>query len=347
MRSFFSIRIKILGFIACGFMAAALGVVLLAHTRLQAIVDHSQRIVYEEKIGTIVRLLQDKVDRLHRTGRIEAYEDAFKASILRKLRHTYYKGENLRIYPFIIDSRGVCVMHPVFKQGDDRFSGRDYVQKMLAVQNGDFDYEYEQGVKKWCVIKSFQEWGWIVGYTVPLDIKYADVRALRNMLVGVIFGTIGIVLILLFAVVAQMLRPIIRLTDASKAMAAGDLHQEVEIESRDELGVLANSFVRMRDAIREQIAQLNSEITERKKAEEALKRHQDHLEELVKERTAALSEAKEQAEAANQAKSIFLANMSHELRTPLNAILGFAQLISLSRSIPMEHKEHLKQINSS
>ncbi|CAN7702972.1 ATP-binding protein [Pseudoduganella sp. LjRoot289] len=89
------------------------------------------------------------------------------------------------------------------------------------------------------------------------------------------------------------------------------------------------------------------DITERKAAEDELRRHRAHLEELVRERTAELSIALSRAESANRAKSVFLSNMSHELRTPLNAVIGYSQLLQNDPAAGSAQKEQLAMINRS
>lgn len=164
-------------------------------------------------------------------------------------------------------------------------------------------------------------WTLIVQQYAPLALATANRLSLVALLGGT--GTLILALLASHRIAQQFTQPIQSLTQTASAMAAGELERQAPRSGAREFQTLAQAFNSMTAQLRQSIAT---------------------LEQRVLERTQALAMAKEQADAASQAKSEFLANMSHELRTPLNGVLGYAQILSRSKTMTPKERDGVNVI---
>ncbi|MBW4610710.1 MAG: response regulator [Hassallia sp. WJT32-NPBG1] len=177
------------------------------------------------------------------------------------------------------------------------------------------------------------EWGldWLVVVAVPESDFMAQINANTRSTILLCLGALVLASLLGVYTSRWITQPILRLSKASEAIASGELDQKVQESAVDELGILAESFNRMAQQLREYFT--------------ILEKNNQELEIRVEERTAELKEAKIKADTANYAKSEFLANMSHELRTPLNGILGYAQILQRSPTLTEKERNGISVIH--
>lgn len=145
------------------------------------------------------------------------------------------------------------------------------------------------------------------------DAKYQEFQKLQHKMEEIsqnhvkIDFIVTLVVILFALIIAPLMvrsitKPLEELVRATKELGTGNLTAKAEVRSRDEIGVLAESFNSTTEKLRSTQLELS-------KTNEILQR------------------TNEQLKKSDMHKTEFLASMSHELRTPLNAIINFTDQV--------------------
>lgn len=275
-----SITLKLLPFIIGSFILVTFSVLVLSKVQLTKLIDKSQQEIFEEKLDVIWESLKRVDDRLQQTGLVEAYADDFKSSIITNLQNTYYRQPQINFKPIIVDSTSKVLMHPTLPAGHILENGSENLFAPRPDARGEF-YTTVSGEKVWYIYREFEPWKWIVVYAVPLAEKYADVRKFSVLLFVTMFTITLLVAGALSFIITRLMRPISELTGITSQISKGNLDQPINIRTSDEIGVLANSFDSMRNAIQEQISRLSQEVSERKKIENELRDLERYLSDII------------------------------------------------------------------
>jgi signal transduction histidine kinase len=297
--------------------------------------DHTTVFTRElENIDFNIRQSHEELESAGLIG-LASYVAAEKKRLLGMLKG-YKFGQTGQLTLLDMEGRAISREGP----GTDIPFNEDFLQIVSTAKAGQFRYLHKDLDKKsdhfdFVIFRRASHWNWLLVLTINEAELFASRDYYLKQAIG--FSFAAFVLAALFALtisrtLTKRINPIIQ---CLKKIEQGDLSSRIMNPHSDEIGSIQISINAMIETVAAKTQELEvinrtlqSEIAERKKAEDNLL-----------QANVSLEEANLKLQELDHLKSMFIASMSHELRTPLNSIIGFTGVILEGMTGKLEPKQ--------
>ncbi len=144
-------------------------------------------------------------------------------------------------YPIILDSTGVAIVHPT-KIGED-LSSEEFVQKVQADNEETNNLRTViDGQQSVAVYSKIPEIGWTIAAVYQEDKLQSLANSLQKLIFIVALAIVIVTFIVLYFFITRTIKPINKLGMLMEEVSNGDLSVNIEVKSKDEIGVLSEHF---------------------------------------------------------------------------------------------------------
>jgi methyl-accepting chemotaxis protein len=160
---------------------------------------------------------------------------------------------------FVTDSKGQVLVHADEKMAKERtdITEISIVKKALKGESGTEVYDYN-GKKLFASYTMVPNLGWTVVVEQDYNDAYSSVSRAQMKMFGISIGILVISIVIGIIISRSIVKPLLTLKEAAKELSEGNLTHEFEVYAKDEIGDVAESFVDMRESLKNLVGKIIS-----------------------------------------------------------------------------------------